>query len=73
MFKTNFSEPNKVRSHKKDLGVTSPECPPCLRVWAEPSPECLTLGAFVFVQGARYSENVYLIHNMNSSCRLCKL
>jgi len=28
---------------------------------------------FMFVQGARHSENLYSIHNMNSICRLCKL
>jgi len=33
----------------------------------------LPLGAFMFVQGARDSENIFLIHNMNSICRLCKL
>jgi len=26
----------------------------------------------MFVQGARHSENLYLIYNMNSICRLCK-
>jgi len=34
----------------------------CLRTWAEPSPESLPLGAFVFVQGDRGSENLFLIH-----------
>jgi len=27
----------------------------------------------MFVQGVRHSENLFLIHNMNSICRLCKL
>jgi len=27
----------------------------------------------MFVQGSKHSENSYLIHNMNSICRLCKL
>jgi len=50
-----------------------PNVPPCLRVWAEPSPDSLPLGGFMFVEGARHSENIYLINNMNSACRLCKL
>jgi len=28
MFKTNFSERNKIWGHKKDFGVTASECPP---------------------------------------------
>jgi len=36
---------------KKDLGLTATECPPCLRAWAELSPESLPFGAFMFVQG----------------------
>jgi len=50
MFKTNFSENNKSWGHKKDLGVTAPKYPPCLRAWAKPSPESLPFGAFMFVQ-----------------------
>jgi len=50
MFKTNHSEHNKIwRGYKKDLRVTASECPP--RAWEEPSPENLSLGAFMFVQG----------------------
>jgi len=41
----------------------------CLRAWAKPSLESLPLGAFMFVQEARHSENLYLIHNMNSICK----
>jgi len=51
MFKTNFSEHNKILGYKKGLGVTAPKCPPCLRTWEEPAPESLPLGIFVFVQG----------------------
>jgi len=36
------------------------------QTWAEPSPESLPLGAFMFGQGARHSENLYLIYNMNN-------
>jgi len=48
MFDTNFSEHNKIWGAQK---VTAPECPPCLRAWAAPSPERLLLGTFMFVQG----------------------
>jgi len=68
-----FLSTTKFGQHKKDLGVPAPDCSPCLRGWAEPSPESLPLVAFMFVQGARYSENLFLIHNKNSICRLCKL
>jgi len=50
MLETNFSEHNKILGHKKDLGETAPECPPYLRACAEPSPESLPLGTFMFVQ-----------------------
>jgi len=46
-----FLSTTKFAGHKKDFGVTAPECPPCLRAWAEPSPESLPLGTFMFVQG----------------------
>ena len=42
MFKTNFSEHNRMWWHKKDLGVTAPEFLPRVRAWAEPSPESLS-------------------------------
>jgi len=32
-----------------------------------------SIGVFMFVQGVRHSENLYLIYNMNSIYRLCKL
>jgi len=72
MAETHFSEHNKIWGAQKTFGVTAPECSPCLRAWAEPSPESLPLGAFIFVQGARHSENLFLIQKMNSICRLCK-
>jgi len=46
-----FLSTTKFAGNKIDLGVASPECPPCLRAWAEPSAESLPLGAFMFVQG----------------------
>jgi len=63
----------KFGGHKKDLGVTPHECPPCLRAWAELSSESLPLGTFMFVQGDGDSEHLFLIHKMNSICSLCKL
>jgi len=37
--------------HKKYLGVTAPESPPCLGAWAEPLLETLLLGTLMLVQG----------------------
>jgi len=48
MFKTNFLSTTKLGGHKKG---NCPQIPPSLRAWAEPSPESLPLGAFMFVQG----------------------
>jgi len=59
MFKTIFSEHNKI------WGQLPPNAPPCLRTWADPSRESLPLGAFIFVQGARHSEILFLIHNIH--------
>jgi len=60
-------------SRKKDLGATALEGPPGSadlgRIVARKS----STVAFMFLQGARHSENLYLIHNKNSICRLCKL
>jgi len=51
VFKTKLLEHNKIWEAQKRFGVTTPECPPCLPAWAEPSPESLPLKAFMFVQG----------------------
>jgi len=52
IFETNFYEHNKIwGAQKKIWGQLLPNAPPCLRAWAEPSPESLPLGAFIFVQG----------------------
>jgi len=74
MFETNSSELNKIWGYTKKIwGLLPPNASPCLLTWAEPSPESLPLGAFTFVQGARQSEDLFLIQSMNSLCRLCKL
>jgi len=65
MFKTNFLSTTK-------FGGTAPEYLPCLRAWQNRREKVFHWG-LMFVQGARHSENLYLIHNMNSICRLCKL
>jgi len=51
MLKTSFSEHNKIWGGTKRLGVTAPECPPCLRTWAEPSPKSSIGGLHVFAGG----------------------
>jgi len=51
MFKANFLSTTKFGGAQKDLGVTSPEFHPCLRVWAESSLESLPLGASCLCKG----------------------
>jgi len=51
MFETNFSEHNKIWGAQNIFGDNFPHMPPCLGAWAEPSPEGLPLGTFIFVQG----------------------
>jgi len=36
-----FLSTTKFGGRKKELGVTTTECPPCLQAWAETSPESL--------------------------------
>ena len=72
MFKTNLYEHKKIRGSTKKiwgncLRMAHRVCGPGQnrrqKVWG---PSCLC-------RGARHSENLFLIHNMNSICRLCKL
>jgi len=51
MFKTNFSERNKIWGTQKRFEGTAPECSPCLWTWVEPSPESLPLGASCLCRG----------------------
>jgi len=46
-----FLSTTKCGGTKKDLGQLPPNAPSWLLVWAEPSPEGLPLGAFMFLQG----------------------
>jgi len=50
-FKTFFSEHNKILEAQKWFGGNCPQIPPCLGALAEPWPESLPLGAFMFVEG----------------------
>jgi len=69
MFETNFSEHNKIWGHKKGLWVTAPNTPVSAGLGSTVvrkfsgswEPSCLW-------RGARHSENLFLIHNMNSIC-----
>jgi len=52
--------------------VTPPNDPVCAgidRTVARKS----SIGVLLFVRGTRHPGNVYVIHNMNKICRLCKL
>jgi len=60
MFQTKFSEHNKIWRGTKNLVLNASKYCPYLRVWAEPSPESLPLGTFMFVQRGRHSETLYL-------------
>ena len=56
----------KVGGNKKGLGITAPECPTVSAGLGRTVARNLPLAVFMFVQGATHSENVFLIHNMNS-------
>ena len=49
--KQSFLSTTKFVGAQKRFGGNYPECPPCLRAWAETPPESLSFGAFMFVQG----------------------
>jgi len=55
------------------MGVTAPECPTVSAGLGRTVARKSSMGALMFVQGVRHSENLILIHNMNSICRLYKL
>jgi len=58
---------------KKDLGVTAPECPTVSAGLDRTVAKKSSTGGLHVCAGARHSENLFLIHNMDSICRLCKL
>ena len=59
--------------HKKDLGVTAPECPAVSAGLGRTAARVFHWGHSYLLKGVRHSENLFLIHNMNSNCRLCKV
>ena len=68
-----FLSTTKFGRYKKIWGCLSQNYPPCPSAWAEPTPENPPFGGFLCVQGARHSEYLFLIHDMNNICRFCKL
>ena len=75
IFDRNFSEHSKILEVQKDLGAIVPESSPHLpyRPGQNRRQKILHLGASCVCRGARHSEYLFSIHNMNSICRFCKL
>jgi len=74
MFETNFSEQNKIWGAQKRFGGNFPRIPH--RVCGPGQnrrQKVFHWGPSYLRRGTRHSENLFLIHNMNSICRLCKL
>jgi len=74
MFDTNFSEHNKIWGAQNRFGGNCPRMPPVYAGLGSTVTRKSSIGDLhVCAGGARHSENSFLIHNMNSICRLCKL
>jgi len=73
MFETNFSEHNKFVGHKKIWGNCLRMPPMSAGLGRTVARKSSIGGLHVCARGARHSENLYLIHNMKSICRLCKI
>ena len=74
MFETNYSEHNNVWRGTNDFGGNFPRMPLCVcGPGQNRRQEVFHWGPSCLCREARHSENLYLIHNMNSICRLCKL
>jgi len=75
IFDRNFSEHSKFWRYKKIWGQLSPNPPPTFayRHGQNRRQKILHLGASCVCRGARHSEYLFSIHNMNSICRFCKL
>jgi len=58
---------------QKRSGVTSPECPRVCGPGQNRRQKVFHWSPSCLCRGARQSENLYLIHNMNSVCRFCEL
>jgi len=52
-----FLSTTKFEGHKEWFGGNCPRMPPCLRAWAESSPESLRWGSSYLCKGVRLSEN----------------
>jgi len=57
---------------KNDLGATVPECFPVSAGLCGTIARKSSIGAFVFVQRVRHSENLYLIHKQCAGALLYK-
>ena len=68
-----FLSKTKFGEAQKRFGGHYPRMPPVSAGQGRTIARMSSVGGFMFVQGARHSENVCLIHNMHSNCRLCKL
>jgi len=61
MFKTNFSEHNKIWGTQKRFWSDHPRMSSCLRAWAELLPESLPLGFFRMWQQRFSTQICFLI------------
>jgi len=74
MFETYFSENNIIWVYKKDLRVTSPECPTkSADLGRTVARKSSIAGLHVCARGLDILKILFLIHNMNNICWLCKL
>jgi len=72
-FKQIFLTTTKFYGHKTDLGGNWTEVPRVCGPGQNRRQKVFHWGPSYLFMEARNSENVYLIHNMNSICSLCKL
>jgi len=74
MFETNFSQHNKIWGAQKRFWGNFPRMPPVSAGLGRTVARMSSIGDIHVCAGAaRHSENLCIIHNMNSICRLCKL
>ena len=72
MFETNFLSTTELGGIKIGLGVSAPNVPHVFGCGKNRHQKVFHWGPSCLCRGARHSENVYLMHNMNSICTLCK-
>jgi len=74
MFKTSFSKHNKIWGGKINIyGKLHLNAPRVCGPGQNRRQKVFHWGPSSLFRGARHSENIFLIHNMNSICRLYKL